>query len=100
MQETLTLTILILDLECGSKVDLFWTYITTPLCTHRAYVSQMQIPHLNSELGVSGLPAQAVHKLRRGYIRAESTHSDAREHGRRDDYAAQATRYPLSLLWR
>ena len=60
MQETLTLTILILDLECGSKVDLFWTYITAPLCTHRAYVSQMQIPHLNSELGVSGLPAQAV----------------------------------------
>ena len=60
MQETLTLTILILDLECGSKVDLFWTYITTPLCTHRAYVSQMQIPNLNSELGVSGLPAQAV----------------------------------------
>ena len=60
MQETLTLTILILDLECGSKVELFWTYITTPLCTHRANVSQMQIPHLNSELGVSGLPAQAV----------------------------------------
>ncbi len=40
MQETLTRTILILDLECGSKVDLFWTYITTPLYTHRAYVSQ------------------------------------------------------------
>ena len=63
MQETLTLTILILDLECGSKVDLFWTYITTPLCTHRANVSQMQIPHLNSELGVSGLPAQAVFRF-------------------------------------
>ncbi len=42
---------------------LFCLNFTTDLTERRplrAYVSQMQIPHLNPELGVSGLPAQAV----------------------------------------